>query len=45
MPRHFDRQKTKRAEYSNITFEQFLEPIYQKADKVQYILTKKITDM
>ena len=45
LKRHFDRQKTKMAEYSNITFEQFLEPIYQKADKVQYILTKKITDM
>ncbi len=45
LKKHFERQKGKRGDYSNISFEDFLKPIYQKPDKVQYMLTKPITDM
>lgn len=45
LKKHFERQKRSRSEYKDITFEDFLSPIAKSSDKIQYIFTKKITDL
>lgn len=45
LKKHFDRQIQKRSEYKEISFEAFLGPIARNSGKIQYIFTKKITNL
>lgn len=44
LKKHFERQKKKRSEYMKLSFDDYLSPILENKEKVQYILTKEFTD-